>query len=409
MENGNFDSTETLQVEIDTQRASENEMINLPLKNKFSCSATCPFSKQEYSKSDAAQRSKTSIKLCGLIVFYTIVIVIEIIGGLKANSLAILTDAAHLLSDIAGFSISLFTVWVSGWEATPQQSFGFNRLEVIGALLSVQLIWLISGTLIYEAIQRLIIKQTQVNGKLMFAIAAFGFVVNLILVLWLGHDHSHHGHHHHDHSHNTCEEDGHSHEMEESWRGDQENTKLVSAPHGHHHHHDHSHSHELEDEENTKLVSTPNEGTETLNINIQGAYLHLVTDLIQSVGVMVAGSIIWLKPEWLMVDLGCTLIFSIAALITTLPMLKNIFHVLMERAPNDIDTAHLENGLKLIAGVRDVHDLHVWAITLGKHVLSCHVVIGPEVGHDEILHDVREYCEKTFGIHHVTVQIELDI
>lgn len=424
MENDNFDSTEPLQVEIDTQRASENEMINLPRKHKFSCSTTCPFSKHEYSKSDAAQRSKTSIKLCGLIIFYTIVMVIEIIGGLKANSLAILTDAAHLLSDIAGFSISLFTVWVSGWEATPHQSFGFNRLEVIGALLSVQLIWLISATLIYEAIERLIIKQAQVNGKLMFAIAAFGFVVNLILVLWLGHDHHNHGHHHHhDHSH--------SHEME-----DQENTKLVSIPneedhhlhhhnhphgHGHHHHHDHyhntceedGHSHEMDeswrgDQENTKLVSSHNEGAETMNINIQGAYLHLVTDLIQSAGVMVAGSIIWVKPEWLMVDLGCTLVFSVVALSTTLPMLKNIFYVLMERAPNDIDTVRLENGLKLIGGVRDVHDLHVWAITLGKHVLSCHVVVGPEVGPNEILNDVREYCEKTFGIHHVTVQIEQD-
>lgn len=377
------DSTDHLQVEIDTRISSENEMINLPIKHKFSCSTTCPFSKQEYSKSHAAQRSKTSIKLCGLTVFYTIVMVIEIIGGLKANSLAILTDAAHLLSDIAGFSISLFTVWVSGWEATAQQSFGFNRLEVIGALLSVQLIWLISATLIYEAIQRLIIKQTQVNGQLMFAIAAFGFVVNLILVLWLGHDHHHHGHaHHHDHHHR-----GHDHHH-----------------HGHHHHHD-----EEDGQENVKLVSTPDEGNETLNINIQGAYLHLVTDLIQSVGVMVAGSIIWWKPGWLVVDLGCTLIFSVVALSTTLPMLKNIFYVLMERAPSDIDTAALETGLKLIEGVRDVHDLHIWAISLGKSVLSCHVVVGPEVGADEILHDVREYCEKTFRVHHVTVQIEQDI
>lgn len=377
MERGSFDSTEPWQAKIDATRAFEEEMNDLPQKQKFSCSTTCPFSKQDYNKSDAAQRSKTTVKLCGLIVFYTVVMVIEIVGGLKANSLAILTDAAHLLSDITGFSISLFTVWVSGWEATPQQSFGFNRLEVIGALLSVQLIWLISGTLIYEAIERLITKRAKVNGKLMFAIAAFGFAVNFFLVLWLGHDHSHHGH-----SHHTCKDDDHNHETEESRTGDQESTKLVS---------------------------TPQRKSEMLNINIQGAYLHLVTDLIQSVGVMIAGSVIWLKPKWLVVDLVCTLVFSVVALGTTLPMLKNVFYILMERAPNDIDTACLENSLKLIGGVRDVHDLHVWAITLGKHLLSCHVVIGPEVGPDEILHEIREYCEQTLRIHHVTIQIEQEL
>ncbi|PIN05282.1 hypothetical protein CDL12_22171 [Handroanthus impetiginosus] len=158
MEQGNFDSTELQQLKIDAPRPLEEESNGFPQKRQFSCSTTCSFSNQEYDKSNAAQRSKTTIKLCGLIIFYTMVMIIEIVGGLKANSLAILTDAAHLLSDIGGFSISLFTVWVSGWDATPRQSFGFYRLEVIGALLSVQLIWLISGTLIYEAIQRLITK-----------------------------------------------------------------------------------------------------------------------------------------------------------------------------------------------------------------------------------------------------------
>lgn len=377
MEQENISSTELQQVKIDAPRASEEDRNHLSEKCQFSCSTTCSFSNQEYNKSESEQRSKTTIKLSGLVIFYTIVMVIEIIGGLRANSLAILTDAAHLLSDIAGFSISLFTVWVSGWEATPQQSFGFNRLEVIGALLSVQLIWLISVSLIYEAIQRLISKQTNVNGKLMFAIAAFGFAVNFFLVLWLGHDHSGHGHGH-GHSQHGCDKDEHSHEVEES--GDRE--------------------------ERTKLVATTHGKIQMLNINIQGAYLHLITDVIQSIGVMIAGSVIWLKPKWLVIDLLCTLVFSTVALCTTFPMLKNVFYVLMERAPKEIDTARLENGLKLIPGVCDVHDFHVWAITVGKHVLACHVVIGPEVGSNEILQKIKEYCEQTFGINHVTIQIE---
>ncbi|KAL3829080.1 hypothetical protein ACJIZ3_017882 [Penstemon smallii] len=384
----NLDSTELHQIETDSPNALEENPSNFPKKLRFSCSPTCSFSNQEFNKSDAAERSKTTYKLLGLIFFYTLVMVIEIVGGLRANSLAILTDAAHLLSDIAGFFISLFTVWVSGWKATPQQSFGFNRFEVLGALLSVQLIWLVSGTLIYEAIDRLVTKSSKVNGKLMFGIAAFGFVVNFILVLWLGHNHSHHGHSHHDHPHH-----GHSHHV-----------------HTHHDHNSEESCVEHGDEENTKLVvNSHGKRTEMLNINIQGAYLHLMTDLIQSIGVMVAGSIIWMKPDWLVVDLICTLMFSTLALCTTLPMLKSIFSILMERAPSDIEIARIENDLKLFGGVRDVHDLHVWAITVGKNVLACHVVIEPEVNSNEILHKIREHCEQKIGIHHVTVQIEQEL
>ncbi|KAL7113892.1 hypothetical protein ACP275_04G087400 [Erythranthe tilingii] len=391
------ENIELQQVKIESPRTLEeetNDIIIPKKKSQFSCSATCPFSNQEHHKSDAAQRSKTSLKLSGLIIFYTVLMAIEIIGGLKSNSLAILTDAAHLLSDIAGFSISLFTVWVSGWDPTPQQSFGFNRLEVIGALLSVQLIWLISATLIYEAVQRIISQQTEINGKLMFAVSAFGFLVNLILVLWLGHGHDHDHDHDHNHNHNHNQNHNHNHN------------------HNHHGHAHHACEHDHEVEETTKLVPAQHANivpAQHANINIQGAYLHLITDLIQSVGVMIAGLVIWLRPNWLVVDLVCTLVFSVFALCATLPMLKSVFYVLMERAPHEIDVARLESGLRLIPGVGGVHDLHVWAVTLGKHVLACHVVIGPGVCSSEILHEIRDYCERGFGIHHVTVQIEQEL
>lgn len=373
---------EELQVEVHVPESSGRNDTNHQ-QLRFSCSHICSFSTQEYGNADSAERSKSSVKLSGLIIFYFIVMVAEIVGGMKANSLAVLTDAAHLLSDIAGFSISLFTVWVSGWKSTPQQSFGFNRLEVLGALLSVQLIWLISGVLIYEAIDRILHKNTKVNGTLMFAVAAFGFLVNLIMIFWLGHEHFHHGHSHNDHDHDGCEGDHHhDHEMEEL------------CPNGN---------------DTTHLVPTSPKKIRILNINIQGAYLHVMTDLIQSVGVMISGFIIWLKPDWLLVDLLCTLVFSIFALTTTIPMLKDIFGILMERTPEEIDIAVLENGMKSIKGLNDVHDLHVWAITSGKFVLSCHVVIDPGSNPLEILEKAREYCEKAFRIHHVTIQIEQDV
>jgi zinc transporter 2 len=342
-----------------------------PTLPKSSCKSLCAFSKQENSTLESVERSKSLKKLCGLIIFYVLVMVVEIVGGVKANSLAVLTDAAHLLSDVAGFSISLFTVWASGWKATSHQSFGYSRLEVLGALLSVQFIWLISGILFYEAIDRLLHKNAKVNGSLMFAIAAFGFLINCLMVAWLGHNHNHHACGHGDHDHD--------HEREE-----------ICAT----------------NEEKTNLVSESPVKTKILNINIQGAYLHVLTDLIQSVGVMIAGAIIWAKPDWLVVDLLCTLIFAVLALSTTLPMLGKIYGILMERTPSEIDIDKLENGLKCIKGVQDIHDLHVWAVTVGKIVLSCHVTAESGACSSELIYKIRDFCEKTYRIHHVTIQIE---
>ncbi|XP_027353918.1 metal tolerance protein B [Abrus precatorius] len=351
-----------------------------PMTVERSCSCVCPFSGHENSAVSSEESLKSAKKLCGLIFFYAIVMVVEIIGGIKAHSLAVISDAAHLLSDIAGFSISLFAVWASRWEATPYQSFGYNRLEVLGALLSVQLIWLISGFLIYEAVGRLVLRNAKVNGKLMFAIAAFGFVLNSIMVAWLGHDHSRH--HHgcdHDHSHHQCQTD-HDH-------GKEDITNIT-------------------DEENLTLVSSSHREATVLNINIQGAYLHVMADMIQSIGVMIAGAIIWAEPEWFIVDLICTLIFSVLSLSTTLPMLRNIYSILMEGTPSEINISKLEKGLRSIKGVQDVHDLHVWAITVGKNVLCCHVVAEPGISHIDLRGVIKYYCQKTFQIQHVTIQIE---
>jgi zinc transporter 2 len=360
------------QNDIEMAAIASEEKVILPIEAQLT--SVCIFPKQENFTLESEERSKSATKLSGLIIFYLIVMAVEVVGGVKANSLAVITDAAHLLTDVAGFSISLFAVWVSGWKATSHQSFGYSRLEVLGALLSVQLIWLISGVLIYEAIDRILHKNARVNGGLMFAIALFGFIINFIMVMWLGHDHSHH----------AC----------------------------HDHNHDQTHNHEGEDYcatnegEETKLVSGTPAKTKIWNINIQGAYVHVMADLIQSVGVMIAGAIIWAKPDWLVVDLICTLLFSTFVLFTTLPMLRDIFCILMERTPHEIDVGRLESALKCIEGVQDVHNLHVWSITAGKLVLSCHVMAEPGASSPEILRMIGEYCEKMHRIHNITIQIE---
>lgn len=103
----------------------------------------------------------------------------EAIGGILANSLAIASDAAHLLTDFASFMISLFSLWVASRPATKNMSFGYYRAEVIGALTSVLLIWVVTGILCYIAVER-ISTDFEIDSKIMLITAAVGVVVNIL-------------------------------------------------------------------------------------------------------------------------------------------------------------------------------------------------------------------------------------
>lgn len=134
--------------------------------------AACGFSDAQTISKDANERAASMRKLLTAVVLCIVFMSVEVAGGIKANSLAILTDAAHLLSDVAAFAISLFSLWASGWEATPRQTYGFFRIEILGALVSIQMIWLLAGILVYEAIARLIHDTGEVRGFLMFAVSS---------------------------------------------------------------------------------------------------------------------------------------------------------------------------------------------------------------------------------------------
>jgi len=386
-------------VEVNVGKSDEERII---VASKVCGEAPCGFSDSKNASGDAHERSASMRKLCIAVVLCLVFMSVEVVGGIKANSLAILTDAAHLLSDVAAFAISLFSLWAAGWEATPRQTYGFFRIEILGALVSIQLIWLLTGILVYEAIIRIVTETSEVNGFLMFLVAAFGLVVNIIMAVLLGHDHGHshghghgHGHDHHNHSHG-----------------------VTVTTHHHHHDHEHGHSHghgedkhhahgdvteQLLDKSKTQVAAKEKRKR---NINLQGAYLHVLGDSIQSVGVMIGGAIIWYNPEWKIVDLICTLAFSVIVLGTTINMIRNILEVLMESTPREIDATKLEKGLLEMEEVVAVHELHIWAITVGKVLLACHVNIRPEADADMVLNKVIDYIRREYNISHVTIQIE---
>jgi solute carrier family 30 (zinc transporter), member 2 len=158
------------------------------------------------TNSDSEERRKvrlTQRKLWAAIALAVTFMIVEIAGGLYAGSLAILTDAAHLLSDVGGFGVALFATYAACRKTTSSSfSFGSHRLEVLGALASVLSVWWITGVLVWEAIHRLL-NPHPVDGRAMFYLAVIGICVNLGLMAILGGHHHHHGHSHdHDHDHN---------------------------------------------------------------------------------------------------------------------------------------------------------------------------------------------------------------
>lgn len=341
-------------------------------------------SRAELSPSAARARKKLQLAC----VFSILFMLAEIIGGFLAGSLAIMTDAAHLLSDVGGFCISLFALWVGSLPASSTHSFGFQRAEVLGAVISVLVIWVLTGCLVYAAVERFMEdlsgnRKEQVDGKLMFIVACIGLVVNIVLmkILSHGHGHSHGGGHGHSHGPSIAD-----------LRGEEQ--------HGHSHDHGHGHSHGSHDLEEGSPQKKKLQEAE--NINIQAAYIHALGDFFQSIGVCVAGGLIWYKPEWQIADPIATFLFSIIVLGTTIGVIRDSVHVLMEGTPEGIDLDEIETGLRALPSVKTIHDLHIWSLSLGVPSLSTHVVSEDA---DVALHEAQEFL-MSHGINHTTIQVE---
>ncbi|KAK2578245.1 hypothetical protein KPH14_001393 [Odynerus spinipes] len=311
------------------------------------------------------QARKKLLLASALCVFF---MVAEIIGGVLSNSLAIATDAAHLLTDFASFMISLFSIWVAGRPATRKMPFGWYRAEVIGALTSVLLIWVVTGILFYLAIERIINKDFELDVTVMLITSAVGVAVNLVMGLTL---------HQHGHSHGG----GHSHHREKDSHGGKK----------------------IEDEE---TASHKGGHEKKKNINVRAAFIHVIGDFIQSMGVFIAALVIYFKPTWNIVDPICTFLFSILVILTTVAIIKDVMNVLMEGMPKGFDYSQVENTFMQIEGVVKVHNLRIWALSLDKTALSAHLAIKPGTSPQDILRTATRNIHETYNFFEMTLQIE---
>lgn len=137
---------------------------------------------------------------------------------------------------------------------------------------------------------------------------------------------------------------------------------------------------------------------------MRAAFIHVLGDLIQSAGVILASVIIYIEPSWEQADPICTFFFALLVLCTSLPVMGECLSILMERTPAELDTDEIVKDLKKIVGVKEIHDLHVWLLSPGKPSLSCH--IQSDNPHLTLVKASR-LIRKKFGIQHTTIQVEL--
>lgn len=279
----------------------------------------------------SSQESTQKALICVLILT-SCFFILEVIGGFWTQSIALLSDAGHMLSDIAALSLSLFAFRFSLKKANNEKTYGFYRFEILAAFINASFLMLIAVFLFFEAMERFQNPQP-ILALPMLAIATAGFLVNLFGYFLLSH-------------------------------------------------HDHGH-----------------------NLNLQGAILHILGDLLGSLGAIFAGMMIW-WTEWTPIDAIVSIFICLLILWSSWHLLWKSMHVLMEGAPEGMNPEHLKQAMCQVEGVQDICDLHIWSLNSTIPMLTAHVVVQDMTQSREILFRLNQLLKKEFQIEHITLQIE---
>ncbi|MNI31203.1 Cadmium, cobalt and zinc/H(+)-K(+) antiporter [compost metagenome] len=258
---------------------------------------------------------------------------VEFVGGLVTNSLALISDSGHMLSDAVSLALSLVAMWFAVRPASANKTYGFYRFEILAALFNGVTLFVIAGIIIWEAYGRLLDPPTVASGPMML-IALIGLSAN-VLSAW----------------------------------------------------------------------SLMRKGDVKNNINLRSAYLHILGDALGSVGAIAAGFLMW-AFSWYIADPIISVLVAVLILKSAWGVIKEALHILMEGTPAHVNQDQVKKTLASIAGVLDVHDLHIWTITSGLDSLSCHLLIEDQADSQHILQEAIHKIEKNFNIQHSTIQIE---
>ncbi|NCO61060.1 cation transporter [bacterium] len=262
-----------------------------------------------------------------------IIPIAQVIGGVYAQSMALISDATHNFSDFAALLIAYFAFIISKKGASTRNTFGYKRAEILGAVINVALLTAAAAFILYEASQR-ILHPEPVLGRIVIYLAIVGLVGNG-LSAWLLHRDSKH------------------------------------------------------------------------SLNMRGAFLHMVGDMLTSLLVLINGIILIIRP-WYWIDPLLSFLIVIFILKNCWSIIKEATSILMNATPKDLDLEKIRAKLEGIAGVCGIHYLHAWNVSASSIAFSCHVEVAdqPLSGTEAIAESIRHVLLHDFGIDHPILQFE---
>ena len=276
---------------------------------------------------------RNHLKVAAWLTFF--VLCIEVVGGILANSLALLSDAAHMFTDVFSLTLSWFALKIAYLPTNEEKTYGYHRIEVLAAIINGLVLALMACGIFYEAIQRYQDPPT-VNSGMVILVAALGLTTNLIVIYYL----------------------------KDSFR----------------------HTHDL---------------------NLRGAFFHVLGDTIASVGVLIGSGVIWFTG-WFVVDPLLAAGIALLLLWGAWNVLADALHILLEGVPKGVSIAEVKKELTALPAIRDIHELHVWSICSNIYALSTHALLHDNKVNqfESVLKDIKELLKSRFNITHSTIQFE---
>lgn len=258
-------------------------------------------------------------------------VIVEIIYGIAANSMALLADAGHNLSDVLGLVVAYVGAMLVKRRPSPRFSYGLKKSSILAALINALLLLVAVGGIIAEAVRRLIEPEPS-NGSTVMAVAAVGIVINGLTALM-----------------------------------------FARGRHG--------------------------------DINVRGAYLHMVADAAVSAAVVIAGLAILLTGErW--IDPAISLVVAGVILWGTWGLLLESTSMTLAGTPKNIEAGQVARALEKLPGVVGTHHLHIWSLSTTETAMTVHLQVDDAVDRDLILRQANAYVHQLFGIDHSTIQVE---
>jgi cobalt-zinc-cadmium efflux system protein len=288
----------------------------------------------QHNHSHHAPSTLTNAFIWGIILNLGFVI-IEFVCGFYTNSLALLSDAGHNLSDVASLSLSLFALMIAKRKATTRFTFGFQKGTILASLTNAVILLIAVGSIGWEAIQRFISPE-ETEGKTISIVAGIGIVINALSALFFFRH------------------------------------------------------------------------RET-DLNVKGAYLHLVTDALVSLGVVIAGIIIsYTGIKW--IDPLISLVIMAVVIYSTWGLLIESLNLSLDAVPASVNLEKIKSEILKNKEIQNIHDIHVWAMSTSKNALIAHLVINKTLNEDQIIqlkNHLRHELEH-LNIHHTTFETELE-